>query len=324
MKGGARAADPDRLGTMRTLAVDRVTAEVIRALDGAGIPAILLKGPSIARWLYPDGGRTYRDTDLLVHPGRFTDTEAVLRSLGFRGLLDEFHPAERAVEAHGTTYARSRPGAPGRTDVVDLHRSLPGVGAGDRVWDTLAARTNTLVIGDTEARVLDPPCLALHIAVHAVQHAFGDHTDEDLRRALATLPPGGWQHAAEVARRLGIEEVLGFGLRRHPDGAAIADALGLPAECRTGSPHWWRASRPPKGAQTLDQLWSAPNFVARARIVRWAVVPSPARLRYRDRRRPGGRSRSRRLATAYLQHWRWLARHIGPAARFVLRQRRRI
>ncbi len=36
----------------------------------AGVPALLLKGRSLARWLYPRSAeRSYRDCDLLVPPG---------------------------------------------------------------------------------------------------------------------------------------------------------------------------------------------------------------------------------------------------------------
>ena len=51
--------------------VDRVTAEVVTAMREAGIRS-LLKGPSIATWLYGDGGaRPYDDSDLLVAPGAY-------------------------------------------------------------------------------------------------------------------------------------------------------------------------------------------------------------------------------------------------------------
>jgi hypothetical protein len=78
-----------------TLAVDRVTAEVISAFDAAGIPSILLKGPSIARWLYPAGGRGYVDTDLLVQRQQFSRASDLLKDLGFVELLKGFAPFER-------------------------------------------------------------------------------------------------------------------------------------------------------------------------------------------------------------------------------------
>ena len=102
-----------------------MTAEVVTAFKDAGIPTILLKGPSIARWLYPAGGRTYRDTDLLVPPSQFADAGSVLRSLGFTDLLEDFHPCERSAQAVETPFTRAPgPGArPGGQ--VDLHRNIP-------------------------------------------------------------------------------------------------------------------------------------------------------------------------------------------------------
>ena len=52
----ATVPHPALLDAACTLGCDRVGAEVIGALQGTGVPTILLKGPSIARWLYPSGG----------------------------------------------------------------------------------------------------------------------------------------------------------------------------------------------------------------------------------------------------------------------------
>ncbi len=38
------------------MAVDRVTEEVVAAFNGARVASVLLKGPSIAQWLYPKAG----------------------------------------------------------------------------------------------------------------------------------------------------------------------------------------------------------------------------------------------------------------------------
>src|SRR5436190_669168 len=47
-----------------------------------GIRNILLKGPSVARWLYRDDERRiYGDIDLLVSPGEFQRAEALLVGL---------------------------------------------------------------------------------------------------------------------------------------------------------------------------------------------------------------------------------------------------
>ncbi len=62
-------ASVDVLLTVHTLLVDQVTAEVIAALRERQVAGILLKGPSIAAWLYDDGAlRSYNDCDLSWRP----------------------------------------------------------------------------------------------------------------------------------------------------------------------------------------------------------------------------------------------------------------
>src|SRR6266513_174398 len=64
--------------------VDAVTAEVVPALAGGGVRALLLKGPATVVWLYDnEHGRSYVDTDVLVSPDDLASAGAVLRRLGF-------------------------------------------------------------------------------------------------------------------------------------------------------------------------------------------------------------------------------------------------
>src|SRR5947209_14507654 len=66
------------------MAADRVTLELFDAFEAARVQALLLKGPSIAHWLYENpNDRTYGDTDLLVAPEHELEAEAVLAALGF-------------------------------------------------------------------------------------------------------------------------------------------------------------------------------------------------------------------------------------------------
>src|SRR5436309_3618105 len=83
------------------LRVDQVTAEVVRAFRVAEVPSILLKGPSIAGWLYADGSpRSYIDSDLLVRPDRHSRAEKILEDLRFTPVLaDEDTPGWR-LTAH--------------------------------------------------------------------------------------------------------------------------------------------------------------------------------------------------------------------------------
>lgn len=295
--------------------IDRLTAEVVAAFDGAGITAILLKGPSIARWLYPTGGRGYGDTDLLVHHSTFSRAESVLRSLGFTELLDGFHSIE--LDPHANETAFVRPPGPGHRPggKVDLHRNFPGLRIpDDLLWATLSAECDTMRVGGADVRVLNRTGVALHVLVHAVQHGFTFHTDEDLRRAVEALPVEGWRAVAALGERLGIGDIVALALRRHSRGAGVADRLGLPEPAVAGSPYFWDYVDAPRGAQALSLFRSATTTADKARLVRRALAPSPAKVRYMARR-PKARGRS--LAVAYMRYWRGVASSLRPACRFA-------
>jgi hypothetical protein len=289
-------ADLRVLHAAHALSIDRVTAEVVAAFDVAGIPSILLKGPSIARWLYPKGGRRYGDTDLLVAPGRRAEAARVLESLGFREQLEGFVAFERAAEAPETAFIRSRVAGAPRGEIVDLHHTLPGVPVdGDVVWTKLSAATDSMVVGGHEVRVLDRTGIALHIVLHAAQHRFEFHTDEDLRRAVDSVTSDDWRDVMLLARELDVEDVVHATLRR--DERLV----------------------PPAGGIQLERLLAAQSIGEKARILRWQLLPSPARARYVAGRPPELRPP---ILVAYLRHWRRLATSIVPAWRHVMTERR--
>jgi hypothetical protein len=322
-----REVRPDRrfLEVAMALYIDGVTAEVVTAMEAAGVPAIVLKGPSIAQWLYPTGGRTYGDTDLLVPPVLFTDAASVLRSIGFKDRFDGFHSSERVDDPAETTFIRAGGPGTGRSATVDLHRNLPDVPATDQlVWDTLTACCETMHVGGIEVRVLNRPARALHVALHAVHHQFLFHTDEDLRRAIDAVLLEDWRQAAALAARLGVDSLLGQGLRRHGNGEEIADRLGLrpAAPAPAPAPHLESRSAIPRGAISLSRIWAAPTVRQKARKVRWSLVPSPARAHELSRSRlvPG---ESRSLIAAYAGHWQNVAKSLLPAVRFTVNNRLR-
>jgi Uncharacterised nucleotidyltransferase len=303
----------------QTLAIDRVTAEVVSAFDAASIPSILLKGPSIARWLYPSGGRGYVDTDLLVPAQQFAHAERVLKELGFGELTEGYALPERvdpdAVEA---AFVRCHDAGRGPETVVDLHRNLPGLPpSDDLLWSTLSADVDRMLVGGVEVRVLNRAGLALHVVAHAVQHQFRLHTGEDLRRAVSALSVDDWRRVASLAAILGIQDVLGFGLRHNPSGADAANQLGLPSLSIEDSRTW----DVPWGVPALVSLWSAPTLVQKAKWIRWTVFPSRAKICYPSHIREPSR---RVLAAAYVHRWRRMAAGIVPATRWAVTQRRAI
>ena len=265
---GAPPANRAIVTAAHVLRVDSVSAEVITAMRRAGIRALLLKGPSTAAWLYGDGAaRPYGDTDLLVAPEAYRRAGGVLRKLGFRSRAYAWEPDSQAWVRRSDA------------SLVDLHCTLIGaLAARDKVWEELTADTDTLRVGGIDTEVLSIPARALHIALHAAQH--GDdyqRPSEDLARALRIADPKTWHEAADVARRLDAGAAFAAGLRRNPDGARVAQLLGL----ASGLPPavTLRPKTQAPVAFALNVLTNADERRTRARLLLRSVLPPPLYMR---------------------------------------------
>src|SRR3954454_817802 len=96
--------------TAHALGRDLATAEAVEALRGVGVRSIVLKGPSIARWLYDDGSpRPYGDSDLLVSPERLGPAASALESIEYSLVLDD--RLAPSGDAHHLMWERDRDGA---------------------------------------------------------------------------------------------------------------------------------------------------------------------------------------------------------------------
>lgn len=306
------ASSPRLLAAGISLHVDLVTAEVVTALQEAGVDSILLRGPAIARWLYDDEtSRSYIDADLLVAHAEVAQAEEVLSQLGFsdntvEGVLVDDRPT------HAHTWARARGVA------VDLHYTLVGVGISpEKAWEILGEETETISVGGIAVEILRPPARAVVVALHAAQHGVqvGKPLD-DLVRALDLLPDEAWAAASSLAGELEATTAFATGLSLLPPGAEVARRLGLPSE---RSPEMaLRAGTPPPMALGFDWLTRTPGLRAKSRLVARKLAPDAAFMRawspLARRGRPG-------LAAAYLWRALWLAWHAGPG--FLAWQRAR-
>ena len=72
------------------MVIDAATAQLFAALAQAGAQARLLKGPSVARWLYEDPlEREYGDCDVLIAPAWLPVAERALGVLGYQREYDD-------------------------------------------------------------------------------------------------------------------------------------------------------------------------------------------------------------------------------------------
>ena len=279
------------------LRVDGLTAEVTDAFEEAGIPVILLKGPSIADWLYADdAARYYGDTDLLVSPRDWEAAQGVLRSLGFADDLGPLgHPRMESL----TSYPWTR----GTLDNVDLHCSLWGIEASPEVvWETLSPHVERQRVGRKEVSVLAAGPRALHICLHAAQHGLNATQQlEDLRRALASLPPEVWHGAAEFAERLEATGALVTGLRLLPEGRTVVSRLHL-QEVTSVTAVLRQPSVPT--AEGFEQLASTRGVRAKLSLMRAELFPTRGFMEWWVPLAARGR---RGLAAAYAWRLAWLA-----------------
>lgn len=203
-------------------AVDVLTAEVASAFTGEGIDTLVLKGPVLARCLYPDGVRPYGDADLMVAPADRARAIGVLERLGFAEDRP-WVPTPLSVGMGGTEFSRGG-------EMVDLHCRLPGLaGDPDAIWGRFAGSAERQVIGGVELRVPDRDTVLLHTVLHAAQHAhLGPGKPlEDLRRALALVEEAEWLIVLKLAQVCQGVPAFTAGLRLLPEGRDLARRLDL-------------------------------------------------------------------------------------------------
>jgi hypothetical protein len=80
---GVKTLDERCSRLARNFAVDVLTTEVAGAFGHEGVVTLVLKGPVLARWLYPGEVRPYVDSDLMVAPENRARAVGVLERLGF-------------------------------------------------------------------------------------------------------------------------------------------------------------------------------------------------------------------------------------------------
>jgi len=303
--------DPElRWDAARNILIDRQTAEIAGAFEAQGIQTLVLKGPVLAEWLYPGEVRPYGDSDLMVAPGDWARAVSLLERLGFRDYLGVMaHP--RMESRAGTAFVRGQ-------DAVDLHCTLHGLaGAPQAVWESFAAGDCTQRIGGAELRIPNRSALLVHAALHAAQDA-NHKTLEDLRRAIAQADEAMWRGALAIARSHDGVPAFASGLRVLPEGAELAQRLGLGAVRSTL--HEIRAERVPLAEGMHALLTPEVGMRRRLATVATELCPRPEFMRWWSPLAQHGRLG---LIASYPWRWLWLTINAPRALLAVWRGRRR-
>jgi hypothetical protein len=256
-----------------SMVLDEACRSVSTHLDEAGFDFIVLKGATIAEWLYPDPSqRTYLDLDILVAPQAETAVVASLEQIGYRPLLDErslrpFSPDEQPLR--------------GPSDVmVDLHIALQGVHLpAEEAWEILFASTVLSDWAGTPIRALAPPARAMLLALHLAKRGLVDaQAARDLRLGLERLDEDLWREAHRLAARLEALDAFSAGLMLLPEGTTLARRLGL--EGPQHNETRMRAHSVDHSAVALERFLTAPDWRSRLVLLRAALFPSAQWLRF--------------------------------------------
>ncbi len=299
--GLGAAVDPDVTAAALALRLDGVAGIAVERLRAAGIPSILLKGATIATWLYDDGHpRPYLDIDLLVSPSDAERAKEVLAELGFVHTMNGAHPGEVGASEQELF------GPDGVC--IDLHVGLLGMNASlQQCWDVLVQHTDRFRLGGgTEVRALDAPARALHLALHAAQNGPIDaKAIADLERGLVKVDRGQWRAAARLADELEATEAFAAGLRLVPEGAALADELGLTH--RMTVELVLRTRSAPQTAIFFERLARAPGIRKKAALLARKLFPTAVWMRANS-----SMARRGRVGLG----WAWLLHPLSVLKRF--------
>jgi len=243
---------------LRTATLLSAAARATRALAGAGMAPLVLKGAHLARTLYPEPGlRPMSDVDLLVARQEMPRAVEALSTIGFApaatlGSLDYYLAEHFHLPLHD----------PSGKLCLELHFDLiDRYSARELDGRVLAASSRPLDAADPGlGRVLEPTANLLYLALHAVKHApltpllvgRADFAALAFARAtacrlvwyvdLAELAARGdidWERLRATASAAGVEELVGASLAASaallgPEAFAGAEALVRPRRV----PHW--------------------------------------------------------------------------------------
>jgi hypothetical protein len=310
----AATVSPELQSAIRTLALDRVTAEVVTAFRSERIRSILLKGPALARWLYEEHEwRGYADCDLLVSPADVPEAEAILERLGFE------REGLQSITGDWEKYSSAWTGP--RASNIDLHHTLIGIGVpASEFWEVMSEGTERMPVGGVEVEVLRPAARALALVIHVAKDGSRrGKARHDLEHATRRLPGEVWTDAAGLAARLRATEAFAAGLRVVESGRALAEQLNL----GNAKPPADVAIRLDGGAPPLAAgihwLLTTHGWKGKVGVAARKIVPPPTFMRAWT---PLARRGRLGLALAYVWRPIWVMLRVVPAARTVWRARR--
>lgn len=281
-------AEAERVASQ--LRLDALASSASGALSDAGIPHLLLKGPTTAVWLY-DPPRRYADVDILIPRSLLKQATSCLAAAG---VASPGFGRYGEGSLHSWTLR-----ALGANTELDLHVSLPSVPVDsddpDQLWKKLSPHIEEFEIAGMSSTVpaLDVPGRCLVLALHCFRDGGRGHALADLRLARQLATPEEWQAAGELARDLGV-------LSSFTAGLVFAEA-NVPHDT---------SDRVQQVRQRLADIWAAPRRQLPSLL--WQeVLPSRAWMEWAGW--PAGTRWE--LCRSHLRRWRLRTRETARVLR---------
>jgi hypothetical protein len=229
-----------RIGAERhTQAVRWEVGHIVKALDGLGVPVMLLKGAAYVYAGLPAArGRIFNDIDILVPEASLGAAEAALMLNGWVSLHTDAYD-----QRYYRTWMHELPPMQHvkRQTVIDVHHAIVPKTAPMHPESALLLESAVPVDGAPQLTVLAPHDMILHSAVHLFNDGEFDNGLRDLldlHRLLSHFAqsPDFWSGLVPRALRLQLERPLFYALRYTrkmletpvPDSVVAAADAGRP------------------------------------------------------------------------------------------------
>jgi hypothetical protein len=281
-----------RATTVTDLLAGRDAFEATQALERAGIPSLVFKGPTLTP-LHGAGRRDYCDVDLLVRPKDLVESRRVLLTQGYQQLTG---PPEHLLSRFLPYGSELVLGQRGRTP-IDLHWRLGDPGfpfalPDDRLW----GHARSVPLGSGQVQTLGLEELILYLCFHGTKHLWGRLLWLADVACLLAAHEFDWDRVASLAKHTGTRRMLALGLALARDLLAVE--LPAPAESLANAPKTRALAADVNAAlQTPSHnVWKRSAFLLRTRERRrdkarltldavlrptqyeWQALPLPAPL----------------------------------------------
>lgn len=292
-------------------------ARVLQALADAGIETMVLKGPGLARTLYPQPWlRVSSDLDVLVRQENWLAVHELLTAQGYTSLQPLSAPPPKVAE--DKAYYHTQYLSADQRHFVEIHYDLWWYGLRPALGEQFWQRAVPLTIGGVATRMVSPEDMLLHLCIHLHHHGYNRliwFTDIALllRRYETELD---WDYLVRAAHIEGLNIFVYYSLQY------LEQLLGVAAPRRA-----LKALKPgPVQAWVHDRL-CPPSSVLEVEVTDRAVfdfheVPEATELVLNFLLTGRRREKLRYLARLLTPSTEWLAYYYSTSDPRVLRRRR--